>query len=292
MDFFPAQADDIFVSRNSSGIISEYSSAGTTINPTVLSGLTSVGRMGISGNTLFFDDVHHASIGAYNILTGTYNPSFIYTGISYNPFFYAVSGNTLYTADQTGDIHSYNLTTGAALSTITLPSGDVVNDMAIWRNNLYVIADSNSGIIGDYDISTGTYSHVLTVPGAEALAANSNDLFVATYNKIYGFNLSGVGPSSFSITGPNLILGLGASDTDLYIAETGIHAIGDYNLATGILNSLFITGDSSYSPFGVTVYATPEPQVIILLVGSLIALGGWQSRKTFGTHCGRRVAKD
>src|SRR5438445_106111 len=101
-----ALADQIFVTNNGNGTIGEYTNAGGTVNPTLISVLSGPGGIVISGSDLFVSNSLNGTIGKYTTSGATVNPALI-SGLSL-PAGIAVSGSDLFVVNQTsGTIGEY-----------------------------------------------------------------------------------------------------------------------------------------------------------------------------------------
>jgi hypothetical protein len=87
----------IYVANNLGTTIGEYNLDGTTINSSLVSGLSGPVGVVVSGGNLFVVNQHIGTIGEYNATTGaTINASFI-TGLGVNgPTYIALSGGNLF----------------------------------------------------------------------------------------------------------------------------------------------------------------------------------------------------
>src|SRR5438309_1622778 len=84
-----ARADQIFVTNGASvGTIGEYTTAGATVNPALISGLSHPLGIAVSGSDLFVVDVNFRTIGQYTTAGAPVNPALI-SGVPY-PFDLAV----------------------------------------------------------------------------------------------------------------------------------------------------------------------------------------------------------
>src|SRR3954468_11606059 len=77
-----ARADQIFVTNLSSDTIGEYTTAGGTVNPALVSGLSSPRGIAVSGSDLFVVNSGNGTIGKYTTAGAMVNPALI-SGLSF-----------------------------------------------------------------------------------------------------------------------------------------------------------------------------------------------------------------
>src|SRR4051812_5476431 len=70
-----ARADLIFVTNAVDGTVGEYTTAGATVNPALISGLSYAGGIAVSGSDLFV--ANNGTIGQYTTSGATVNPTLI-----------------------------------------------------------------------------------------------------------------------------------------------------------------------------------------------------------------------
>src|SRR5690242_5638041 len=92
-----ARADLIFVASVTFGTIGEYTTAGATVNPALISGLNVPVGIALSGSDLFVVNAESGTIGQYTTAGATVNPALI-SGFS-NPAGIALSGSDLFVVD-------------------------------------------------------------------------------------------------------------------------------------------------------------------------------------------------
>src|SRR4051795_6334426 len=86
-----ARADQIFVANAPNGTIGAYTTAGATVNPALISGLSFPYGIAVSGSDLFVANASNGTIGTYTTAGATVNPALI-SGLSF-PYGIAVSGS-------------------------------------------------------------------------------------------------------------------------------------------------------------------------------------------------------
>ena len=110
----------IYVANYGSGTIGEYTTAGATVNASLVSGLNGLG-LAVSGGDLFVANVNAGTIGEYTTAGTTVNAALV-SGLD-SPFGIAVSGGDLFVAnwDYNSTIGEY--TTAGATVNASLVSG-------------------------------------------------------------------------------------------------------------------------------------------------------------------------
>lgn len=169
------------------GFVSTYNATtGALINPSFITGLSSPGRLLVSGNTLFVEngDVgpRAFSIGTYNASNGAaINPNFITTGPS-NPNGLAFTGiallgNTLFVADYgfgalgAGTVGEYDGTTGTAINSNFISGLNGPEGLALLGNTLFVSSTGPfpppvaAGTVGAYNATTGAAINANLITG-------------------------------------------------------------------------------------------------------------------------------
>ena len=113
----PAAGANLFVANLAIGTIGEYNATtGTTVNASVVSGLSDPAGIAVSGANLFVANLGNGTIGEYNATTGATVNAALVSGLS-NPIGIAVSGANLFVTNYgNGTIGEYNATTGATVN--------------------------------------------------------------------------------------------------------------------------------------------------------------------------------
>jgi len=212
----------IFVANSGSGTIGEYDyNNGGTMQPSLVSGLSSPWGIAVSGANLLVANNTAGTIGKYNVTTGaTVNASLV-SGLS-SPRGVAVSGGYLYVANyKSGTIGEYNATTGATVNASLVSGLNGPTGIAVSGGYLYV-ANYKSGTIGEYNATTGATVNASLVSGLRR-------------------------PAGIAVPGANL-----------FVANSGTGTIGEYNATTGAtVKASLVSGLSG--PIGIAVVATlPE----------------------------------
>ena len=175
------------------------------------------------------------------------------------PFALALSGNTLFVSDAGERITTYDVTTGAAFTTVFNPliSGLLSPyNLAISGTTLYVSQNlSASNLVGTYTTAGAVLNanFITTAPvGAFGLAISGKHLFVSSGQDLgtgvaeYDLNTGALLNANF-ITGIQYPVALAVPGNTLYVAQdggtTGTSVVSTYDATTGaLLNANFITG--------------------------------------------------
>jgi hypothetical protein len=154
----------IFVSNFSAGTIGEYTTSGTTVNASLVSGLNGPDGIALSGGNLFVANNDTGTIGEYNATTGApVNPALV-SGLS-GPAAVALSGGNLFVTDfVSGTIGEYDATTGVPVNPALVSGlGGVPVGIAVSGGDLF-ISNFIPGTIGEYTTS-GTTVNASLVSG-------------------------------------------------------------------------------------------------------------------------------
>jgi hypothetical protein len=79
-----ARGDTLFVGNNTGGTIGEYTTSGAPVNASLISGLTALNHIAVSGSDLFVSSTESGLIGEYTTSGVTVNASLLTTGSSGN----------------------------------------------------------------------------------------------------------------------------------------------------------------------------------------------------------------
>ncbi len=229
----------IFVANSGSGTIGEYDyNNGGTMQPSLVSGLSSPWGIAVSGANLLVANNTAGTIGKYNVTTGaTVNASLV-SGLS-SPRGVAVSGGYLYVANyKSGTIGEYNATTGATVNASLVSGLNGPTGIAVSGGYLYV-ANYKSGTIGEYNATTGATVNASLVSGLNhptGIAVTGGYLYVANYNSgtIGEYNATtGATVNASLVSGLRRPAGIAVPGANLFVANSGTGTIGEYNATTG-----------------------------------------------------------
>jgi len=139
----------IFVPNYGNGNVGEYSTAGATINASLLTGLTEAATIAAAGTSLFIETDSNDNIGKYTTAGATVSASFV-TGLS-GPWGLVVTGGDLYVMNEeaSGRVGVYNATTGAVINSALFSTGTTSYGLALLGPNL-LTANFTAGTIGEY----------------------------------------------------------------------------------------------------------------------------------------------
>jgi WD40 repeat protein len=275
-----AAGQSIFVANytngsNGLGTIGQYTTSGTAVNPSLVTGLNGPMSVAFYGGNLFATNYSSGTIGQYTTSGTPVNPSFV-SGLN-GPDELAFAGGFLYVVNtNTNTVRKYdsdgNLLNALFVNGLNGPSG-----LAIAGGDLFV-ANYNSGVVGKYDLSTGVAvtAPFVTVPGSPTgIAISGGYLYVVdrTAGAVHRYDVSNpaTGPATYFVSGfsgfPYCIAIL---DNTLFVGcQDG--TVGTYDASTGaVLNPALIVGLNG--PSGFAIVAIPEPSTYAALFG-LTALG-------------------
>ncbi len=287
-----AREADIFVVNNGSGKIGEYTTAGATVNASLVTGLSYPEGLAISGGNLYVSTLYGGlgvnDTGTVTEYTASGTPvgGFGISGLN-DPIGIAVSGGDLFVTNLTsnspltGEVEEYNATTGALINASFVTGLSDPLGIAVSGGDLFV-TDEGRGTIGEYNASTGVAINPSLVTGlssVDAIAVSGGDLFVTKsgpgtigeYNASTGavINASFVAASGgWSV--PN---GMAVFGNDIFFANGNPSflgpAIGEYDANTGAtVNASLVTALNS--PVGIVV--VPEPATCVMLASGAVAL--------------------
>lgn len=170
--------------------VAEYSTSGTPVNATLISGLTgTMGGLAISGGDIFLANYTAGTIGEYDLNGNPINASLI-TGLDH-PVAIAISSDDIYVVNANGSSSSvgeYDLSgtpvNGSLITGLGIPiTSPEVGGIAISGNDLFV-ANTINNSIGEYDLSGTPINTSLITDGANpsAMTVNGNDLYDIVLN--------------------------------------------------------------------------------------------------------------
>ena len=260
---FGARAN-LFVSDGAStnGTIAEYSDSGLPLNPSLITGLSSVRDIAISGSELFVLS-STGRVGAYTTSGQTLNASLI-TGLN-SVEAIAVSGNSIFIGTDVNQGTVAKYTTSGMLvngSLITgFPSFHVLGDLAISGGNLFVSSSGLSGgipqgTVGEYALTGAPINPPLITFSdgvASALAVSGSNIFVRNsveeeesgVDTLAQYTTSGALVNASLITGLTRPFGIAVSDGSIFVAEAGLveaGRVGKYTFSGEPIDASLITG--------------------------------------------------
>ncbi|MGD0390152.1 MAG: hypothetical protein ABSC42_14490 [Tepidisphaeraceae bacterium] len=248
----PATArGQLFIATGST--IGEYNLDGTTVNPSLVSGLNFLRTIAVSGNDIFVANLGLGTIGEYTASGATVNAALI-SGLN-NPEGIAVEGNNLFVANEgNGTVGKY--TTSGAVENATLISGlPDASAIAVDGNNLFVPDQVfYQTDIGEYTTAgeLENASFIRNVGNPWAIVASGGDVYVSDSTGGYVVGIGGV-----VVSGLSYPAGLAIDGNDLFVASEGTGTIGEYNTSGATVNGSLVSGLQDY-PTGIAVLV-PEP---------------------------------
>jgi len=232
-----------------SGKIAEYSTSGTLINSSLVSGLDQPIGLALNGNNLLVGSGLSGAIGEYATSGATVNADLANVGTAGD---IAVSGSHMFVADQHNGVYEFNTSGGASVGSIPLSEA---RGVAVLGGNLFVslpnanviLEYSATGLAGPENVITADLNHPLglATDGTDLFVADDSDGTIAEYdasgNLVNGSLISGLqGPYDLTI-----------SDGDIYVVNGGNGTVGEYTTAGTTVNADLISGLSN--PEGIVV---------------------------------------
>jgi DNA-binding beta-propeller fold protein YncE len=147
------------------GTVGVFTTAGGTVNSSLVSGLTSPYGIAISGDGthLFVADFDDDVIGEYDAATGGAVNAALITGLS-TPTGIAISGSHLFVANSgSGTIGEYNLD-GTPVNTALISGLSNPMDLAVFGSDLFVV-NNGTNSVGEYDATTGSAINAALITG-------------------------------------------------------------------------------------------------------------------------------
>lgn len=270
----------IYVANNSAGTIGEYNLDGSTINASLVTGLTKPWGMVVSGSSLYVACSQISTVGLYDATTGAVSNASLISGLN-NCRTLALSGADLYVGNYySGTIGKY--TASGATVNASLISGVYPGGIAISGTTLYV-ANCYTGTIGKYDATTGAALNASLVSGLNwpwGIAVYGSSLFVANSN---AGTIGEYDAATGAVVNASLISGLKGpqdiiiSGSHLYVLNIGDGSIGEYNLDGSTVNASLLKVSGAW---GLAVVSTPEPSTWMLVGVGTIGLALARRRRS------------
>ena len=274
----------IFVSDWSSGKVGEWTTSGSSTNPSLITGLSEPNGIAASGGYLYVVNKQANTIGKYTMAGQVVDASFI-TGLS-GPTQLIASGTSLYVMNTSNTTIGKYSTAGQTVSSafITLTQSFPYS-MALSGTSLFVVAQSqgshshSNSFVVQYSASNGTFlGDVISevpgsAPGFYGLAASETSLYLSFYytsGYISEYTTAGSLVNAKLIDNLNAPQNLVLSETDLYVLEIGSNRIGQYTTSGQTVNAALVTGLSDPQNLAVV----PEPSTVAMALAGL-ACGGY-----------------
>lgn len=156
----------IYVVNTASGTIGEYTTAGATVNASLISGLDSPIGLAVSGGYIYVSSPTNFRVGEYTTAGATVNATLISEGV---PSGLAVSGGNIFVSDDNAMRISEYTSAGAVVNASLISGLMYPEGLAVSGGNIFV-ANRLSGTIGEY-----------TTAGATVNASLISGLSDATY---------------------------------------------------------------------------------------------------------------
>ncbi len=155
--------DQLFASAFFPGTVGEYTTSGETISPALISGLSALEGIAVSGNHLFLSSsggTHGGTIFKYTTSGQGVNRPLIRLGFPSIPKGLAVSEDKLFVTDAlNGTIREYT-TSGAIVNPAFITGLGFPTDIAVFEGHLFVV-NASYGTIGEYTLSGAPVNRAL-----------------------------------------------------------------------------------------------------------------------------------
>ena len=142
----------MFVLNQNTNTIGEYTTSGTTVNASLVTGLSFPQGIAVSGGDLFVENFVGGTVGEYNATTGAVINAALVTGLI-NPYGIAVSGGDLFVANYYNATVGEYTTSGATVNASLVTGLIGPYGLALSGGDLFVM-NFNNGVIGEYTTST------------------------------------------------------------------------------------------------------------------------------------------
>jgi hypothetical protein len=245
---------EIFVTNTVANTVSEFSSSGTLLTSSFITGLDAPKGIAISGSDLFIANSGNGTIGEYTTSGTTVNAALI-SGLN-QPDLVAVAGAALFVSNGTGGIGEYS-TTGATGNALLLGFQQPIGIATLGTD--VIVSDAGATATDAYDFSDlspeGTPDYLFTIPATGSIAATPSGLFLGVEGEIAEYTTAGSLENGSLVSIPGkFAAGVAVSGTNLFALQQdnqGAYSIGQYTTSGGAGDSSFITGLSNIG--GLTV---------------------------------------
>jgi hypothetical protein len=268
------------------GTVGEYNLDGTTVNSSLITGLSNPEGIAAYGGHLFVANTANAdwagTIGEYN-LDGTVVNASLVTGLR-GPIGIAVTDEGIFEANyfyQT--IGKYNFDGTTVNDTLIWAAGGGLRNLTISGTDLFVTHEFNSAV-GKYTTSGATVNvSLISFPyGPEAVAVDGNDLYVSYWSSVNNGVIGEYDATTGAAINATLITGL-YDPTDivvygghLYVTDNVRGTVAEYNLDGTMVNATLLSGLDA--PCGIVV--VPEPSTLVMMLAAgLVGLATYMWRK-------------
>jgi sugar lactone lactonase YvrE len=260
------------------GTVGAYSTSGSVINASLISGLTGPLGIAVSGTTIYVTQ-ENGTVGAYNVDGTAINASLI-TGITGTPYGIAVSGNDLFVSRYSSNAVAKYTTSGELVDSSIITGLHAPASLVISGTTLYV-ANSSSYTVGAYTTSGATINASFVSTGLvgrpSSLSIDGAKLYVGQNyesNRVGMFDASDGTPvnASFLVTDGFPVSSLALFGGQLFVANVlndsnSTNTIGVFDSIDGsVINASLFAGLSSANSMAVMV-AVPEPSTYAVFAG-------------------------
>ena len=259
--------------------IAEYSLSGTSMNPSVVSGLSRAGELGFSGSDLYVLDDNTSTfqdqVGQYDLSGNTIKAAVIPSATAFT-----ISGSNIYAVSGT-TVEQYS-TSGVLLNgNLFSISGPNLSQIAVSGSNIFV--EDTAGTISEYTASGVMVQNSLATVANHSggLAVSGSNIFAGTFTSAGGGDIAEFSISSGTLEDPSFISGIGIPDqlvvsgSDLYLISTtstsipGTSTIGQYMTSGDTLDASLITLTGIGLATGLAIEDVPEPSSWAMMLGGV-----------------------
>jgi len=240
----------IFVAGFTDGTIQKYTTSGTVVNASLVTGLSEPAALVVSGSNLFSANAATGTIGEYTTSGAAVNAALV-TGL-HLPFGLAISGQNLFVANaNNGTIGQYTAS-GTAVNTALVTGLTNPTGVAVSGSHLFVVNGTfGTATISEYTTS-GAVVNAALVTGLiypYGISVSGSNLFVvdAHLGTISEYTTSGVAVNTALVTGLDVPVGVFVSGPDLFVTTDGSGSptagtIGEYTTSGAVVNAALVTG--------------------------------------------------
>lgn len=282
------------------GFVGEWSTTGTLVNNSLITGLSTPLGIAASGGAVFVANNGNNTVGKYTSSGQVVDASFI-SGLNY-PTQLLAAGDYLYVMNSdmnssNNKIGKYDTATGVAVNSsfITL-TNSIPIAMALSGTTLYVLAESGrpgthgaNSFVVSYSATDGTFVADI-IPTLTSFPTPPQGLAISGSSLYLSYIINGGYVSEYTTAGSLLqeklidnLDGpkqLAVSGSSLYVLQGSGQRLGEYSLSGSTINASLLTGLSTVSQGFVVV--VPEPSADgLALIG--LAGGGyslwWRRRR-------------
>lgn len=269
----------IFVTYPNDSTVGAYTTSGSTISASYITGFNTPEGIAVSGTDVFVSDFGTGTIGEYTTSGQTVNATLI-TGL-YRPFGIAISGTCLYVANDQATLAEYS-TSGALVNATLVPALADTDTFELAVSGSYIFT---LGALGVNEYTTSgvkvNTSGLFVDSDPNCMAVSGTNLYVGNYDgSMSVFNTAGATENSKLFTGLNDPVAIAFAGSDMFIANAGGGGrISEYTTSGTPLDATLVT-DINYVGGMAIAEPVPEPDTWgMLVLGTMLFLNFGRRRK-------------